>query len=421
MALIKNPLSGGGGGGGSISVVNGIIEQYKAVSGAIDANTFVELVATPSEIMLGQETTFTGTTSTSWAGQTQAIVALASNKFVVNNASSEIAVVAIADDGAVTIGTPVSVSDTVYWLETVDEDTAIVFTYRSNYLYAAIVTVSGTTITVGTRVQISTTKYSGYDHTVTAQYMGGNKFWLGFGIGQGMQTLSHALCSYSGSTITVVSVSQISSSSYHGTCLCSVKYDDNTVLFFHRGTSTNYRGHTITINGTALSYGTAISSITGAESFYQYATDAVKLAGDYILLKGSGALILLSYDGSTASVVSSYTTTDVYDSSWLGRLGYLSDDYILYGGSSLYWVSVNSGAISINTNYISANGLRDIAVDSGGRILALNSSSVQEIIKAPSVSVAEATSSTGIFGLTSQSITSTTAGNVWVLDTGESE
>lgn len=189
--------------GGSTEVVNGIILNYKAASSTIDANTFVEFV---NNITLGTDAQLS-TTSSSY--EYASAVTLSADKAFIS------------------------------------------FRGNSNYLYGVVCTISGDTITAGTETQISTIS-SSYQYA-SATALGSDKVFIAF---RGDSTRLYGIvCTISGTTITAGQETQLSSTTNTYQYASVATIGTNKVFIAHQYSNYLY-GMVCTISGTSISPGT---------------------------------------------------------------------------------------------------------------------------------------------------------------------
>ena len=158
MAPAISSIPSGGG-----DVVNGLIENYKAASSTIDANTFVQFVD-----MIGSETDTrlsTGSASYQYASAVQ----IDTNKVFIAHRSGDYlyGIVCTISGNTITAGTDTQLSTVTSSYEytsaaLVDTNKVFVAHRNGNYLYGMVCTISGTTVTAGTDTQLLTggTSYS---------------------------------------------------------------------------------------------------------------------------------------------------------------------------------------------------------------------------------------------------------------------
>lgn len=434
MTLIKNPLSGGGG-GGSASVVNGIIEQYKASSGTIDANTFVEFVNTPSELQILSESedTFGDQTSEGYGQHRQNVAVLSSTKYVVCERTN-ITVVSYEND-TWTVGTSVNLGYTCSNIIAVDGSTALAIcgsTSSNGYLYARVVTVSGTTPTLMTATQLSTTYYTA-NGVKSAQYLNDSGyFYIAYGLGETNYVLYQQAVSISGTAVIAGTQSTLSSRASSGAVIATVKMNGSKVIVFHRyggsGSSGTYLSAdraTVSSSG-SISKSTLISTITSSDQAYRYYITATSMGDGRILLTGCNtnqngtAAWLLSYSDND-DILTEDVYTDMITSSSTGcAWGIKWDDNHVLIGPGLRLATISEEGISLQT------GLGR-ACFYGGYItnkktfVHTNAATAALVGPIDPITIQPATSASAIAGLTATTCTDTAAGGVWVLNTNESE
>lgn len=447
MALIKNPLSGGGG-GGDINIVNGVIEQYKAAFEGIDAYTFVEkinssviegdsedlgtvgfcraaalssdkavvawldgdsikgAVATVSggNISLGS----TATLSTPYSPQTFSILGLDSGMVVIAYNGSNSNQYLCAKTCSISGDTITANSETVIQgsatyryqgiytnMAKTENGSIVLVNYGgqytdSNYWYARVLSVSGTSVSAGTRVQLSNNQSLGMSGAIPAvSPSGGDGVLIGYS--ESSSQLYGVFCSVSGNSISkTTSTTAISSSSYSARDYsCCMVSNNNCLVVWAEGAS--IRAAICSLNDTTMTVGqvhtitTLSSSITGANSV------AVEM------MNSEGALVLIRDNNSNMhAFLVLVSSNDISD---------ISPEVILSvsAGSLNYWVGL-------------AKMSQTLALGIAGTQLVLLSVREDNSFYA----MKAATTEDSISGLTTQSITTTTAGDVWVLNTNES-
>jgi len=425
------------------NIVNGIIEQYKAETSTISANTFVEFINKTTIDTIGNDTQLSnGTYSYEYASA----VALNENKVFVAHR-------------------------------------------YSNYLYGIVCTISGTTITTGTDTQLST-YYSSYDYA-SAVALSEDKVFIAHSGGGSNESSSSYLygivCNINGTTITYGTDTQLSTEISSHQYASSVKLSENKVFIAHRNGS--YLGGIVcTISDTTITAGTDVTLSTGSVS-YQYAS-AVALndskvfiahrSGDYLygivctiddttitkgtdtkLSTGTGSYqnvsaVALSEDKAffahssnsssmylyamvcTISGTSIVTSSEYTLSSIAGSYSYVSVSklnkdkvFVTYrGGSSNYYLSgvicnINGNSINKGTEAQLSTGSNSHAYTSSvalseDKVFVAHASDNSNhylngvVCNQLKDTIQEAT--TKINGLTKTQCTTSTAGDVWILD-----
>ena len=335
-------LSVKGGGGGSIKVLNGIIEEYKATTDEISANTFVEKVMVNTisnistetlssmstckaitatklseskvfitystgtsyplyarilefidgEITLGDEITILSKLDDGNSSSIIQVSCISENKvFMVYRGSSSClsGVVCTIDGMVITKGSETTLYEGGYdygtRIATIDDNKVFITfsaSLASSYLYAIVCTISGTTITAGTAIQLSTNTNSGKHVSVVT--LSKDKVFIAHSYaGSSYTNLYGMVCTISGTTITAGTDKKISSPSVSIFYIRAVALSDDTV-FISYGYNTNYYLYAIvcTISGTTITAGTgtALSSVnySGLSSF------PIKVSKDKVLV-----------------------------------------------------------------------------------------------------------------------------------------
>lgn len=455
MVQIKNPLSGGGS-GGSADIVNGIIEQYKASSGTIDANTFVEFVnsATPG---VGVPTEIATGVSTSGLDDSSAVQLGEDIVFVAYKASGGIygiicrIVGKTITTGASTLIESGNIGQHNVALKAGDNRVLLVYMgTATNSLTAVACQVSEDLITAGTSVLLSSTTNAGYGPNTLENING--EFIVSYPQGSNYYLYaksiwlsgSSGLVVNSSTAITVASVYNAGSS---GKAMCQIGDGYGVFIYTYRPSSSSSArrlygqafsvsaSHTVTLLGDATDLtGTSTSnafSIFGAVPIQ----DKRVFVGFYLIYS---KVLLLSFDGT---VLSAEAPVQVGADTTLGIVGPLGDNSVI----RICWLYTSSGVLAekyiiedssitlVNTTTIVTglgSGWRNVSIANGrsdsfafvmygagtGSTLTATLTDVSNDIW-----IDEAKNSTGIGGLTATACTDTTAGDVWVLDTGESE
>ena len=326
-------------GGGSAEVVNGVIEYFKAKSGTISANTFVEFVNDISGgLSLGEETQL-----------------FASNQ-------SQLSAVAL------------------------DDSTVFIAFKSGSYLRGVVCTISGTTITAGTDTQLSTISMYSYG-PVSAVALDDSTVFVAHRVGTtaASATLYGVVCTISGTTITAGTDTQISTGAGSYSAASAVALDDSTVFVAHRnndGTNNTLYGVVCTISGTTITAGTDTQLSTNSISTSQSYVSAVALDTSTVFVAYANAAN--SYHYGLICTISGTTITAGTDTQLSARSG------------SHY--AVSAAALSTSAIFVS---YRVGSYFYG--IIAQGSTTIRESI-------------TKIEGLTRTQATTTTAGDVWVLN-----
>lgn len=354
MAPAINNLPSGGGG----DIVNGIIRNYKAATSTIDANTFVEFVNFIGEdndsqilrngqsddaqavlidtnkvfithkpnggtglyctvctisgttITVGTSTMISASSGSTYTGASTTV--LEANKvFVVHSRSSyAYGVVCTISGTTITVGTDIQLStdsySNYYMAATTLTSSKVFVSHRgSSYLYGVVCTISGTTITIGTDIQLTTT---------TSTYSDANSIALDsskvFVIYPVSYKLTGAVCSISGTTITIGSGYTLSNENYSTRDNAMVLLDTNKVFIAHGDSYPRFRGVVCTFSGSTITAGTDTLLSTERNTTDVYAhLSAVKVSAGKVFVAHATRDNLY---GALCSV-SGTTITKMYD------------------------------------------------------------------------------------------------------------
>ena len=418
--------SGGGG-----NVVNAVIANYKATASTIDANTFVEFVCS---VNAGTDTQLsTATNSYHYVSATL----ISTNKvFVVHrNGSVLYGVVCTISDTTITVGTDTRLSTATnsysYASVTlVSTDKVLVTHYGSSgRLYGVVCTISDTTITVGTDTQLSSAGNSSlYSSAVTLStdkvFIEYNNSYYSYGV----------VCTISGTTITVGTDVQLStiSGSYQFASVTLVSTDK--VFVAHCGSSGSLYGVVCTISGTTITVGTDTQlSSTSNSNMYSSAvtlsTDKVFIAhrgGDYlygVVCTISGTAITVGTDTQLSTVINSHqyasATLVSTDKVFVAHCGNSSSLYGAVCAISGTTITVGTDTqLSTATNSYQYASATLISTDKVFIAHCGNSSTLYGVVCAISdITIQPTTSQFTNIGLTKTECTTSTAGEVWVLNT----
>lgn len=437
MALIKNPLSGGGGGSGSISIVNGVISQFKASSATVDANTFVEFVnnSTPT---VGDGTSLRD----AYVGEMSAVALDSTRVFVAHNVGTDTyGIIATINGNSITAGvdTLLASGSSVSGPSAVKVSTNSVFVAypaSSNSLYGIVCIIDNNTITVGTATSLSSainagkrfsaTRLSDIAVSVAHDYSNNNYLYC-------------FICGVQGTSITTGADTSISNQSNSGSEIYNVGLTDSNFYIFNGGG---------VLNGSACTR-IGISNITVVDT-KQLSSDSYSVIGSAVALDSTRAFIAYNYtssfhirgavvrfDGSTTSsraeqsimtMARSFNRLSVAKISAdkvLVAYGYSSSNYLYAISCNIFDTRIASGGnpISIDSNAGSGYYLSAVSNTNGAVFIAHRQNNSNnylygtEIIDLLNVKPAEYM----IEGVTAMQCTTSAAGNVWVLNTNESE
>jgi len=248
-----------------IEVVNGIIEQYKASTSTIDANTFVEFV---DNMWTNTDTSLTSIANSSgYAGA----VLIDDNKVFIAHQSDGTnkylnGVICTISGTTITPGTDttlVSTSDSAYMANgssAVLIDTDKVFIAHASdgtnkYLNGIVCTISGTTITPGTDTTLVNVSNSAT--ILSPVLIDTNKVFIAHSNNSSNYYLNGVICTISGTTITPGTDTTLVSTQYAGNVASIALIDTNKVFIAHQSNSNYYlNGIVCTISGTTITTGT---------------------------------------------------------------------------------------------------------------------------------------------------------------------
>lgn len=268
MGKCKVPIIGGG---GPIDVLNGIIEEYATKTGEIDANSFVEFVT--------------------WQTQTK---------------STEM----LFQPGGTTI-------DTTYINACKVSDTKVFVAYVQSYsMYGCIITISGTSLTYGTPVKI--TSGSRYDVYMTPKpvLISSSKIAIACSINDGDNCHgSIIIVSVSGTSITVGSAINIFNATGNGS-LDIRKVSSSTALVVYSTVNYAVYAAVVSISGTTPSLGTEVTLDSTSSSIanfgYGIALEMLSSSKAIVIYARNTSNItakVLSISGTSVSVSA---TTDLW-------------------------------------------------------------------------------------------------------------
>ena len=326
--------------GGSAEVVNGIIANFKASTSTVDTNTFVEFV---NSITSGTNTRLS--TETDYGAYISAVALDSTRVFIAHTSGSSnrlSAMVCTISGSTITAGTDVQLSSVSnsgagFCAILIETDKVFIAHRNGSYLYGLICTISGTTITAGTDTQLSS-GLSSYQYAsavkldstrVFIAHRNNEDFYglvcaiSGTSITAGTDTklltggykgisailtdtdrvfvahqsnrgsyLSAMVCTISGNTVTAGTDVQLSSVSNSYVCSSLALLDAGRVFIAHAGTINSayyFYGTVCTINGTTITAGTDIQLSESTVGLQVFATNAVRLAANKVFASICGA------------------------------------------------------------------------------------------------------------------------------------
>lgn len=427
LATAINSISGGG---GSIQVVNGLIEQYKASSQTISANSFVQFI---SDTKLAD--------GTSAYDYTSAIEISSNEVFIAHRSGNNLnAIICTINGTTITPGVDTLIvigetsSNNAYqYASAVLIDTNKVFVAHryGTGMYGIICDINGTTITAGTDTLLTDGNTSYYQ--LSAVLLETNKVFISHRKGN---DLNGVVCSISGSTITVGTDTQIATGSSIYQYAVAKLIDTNKVLITHRGTATNLlHGVICTINGTTITAGTDTRIASGTSVYISTSIALINTNKVFIAHRNGSYLygVVCTINNTT---ITPGTDTQLSD----GTNSYDDSSTILVGtnkvfiahrnGSYLYGLvctidntTITAGvdtklsdgdysynyasAVLVDTNKVFIAHRND--ADLYGIVFKINGTNIEDIFTITSAT-------TKIEGLLVTQATTSNAGNVWVLN-----
>lgn len=432
----------GGSGGGEI--INGIIEQYKASTSTISANSFVEFV---NNEITGTDKNIDSTNDT--AVRARVARKIDDNKVFIAYASNSsqaylTGIVCTINGTTITTGTSTNISNTQYsgnYIKMVTIDTNKVFIAYSlssgSTPYGIVCTVSGTTISKGSYQILG-------DGNSKASYMSiskidANKVFACYGY-KSNYYLYGCVCDISGTTITIGSNTAIVNTVNTGYNIDSTCVNDNKVMVIHRSSSASkyIYGIICTISNTSISVGSDTQITTESNS-------SNIITGDSLIKNGTDkAFLSFQYNSKlyakictiSNTTINLGTSTNIVDeTSSYPSIGLIDTDKVFVSfqrGDNVNTSEFLSRVIcEISGNSITASSVDNILttptsgeesfleVIDKGKVIILHKSDnsnrkLNAIIRqiSPTIKVSE----TKIEGLTKEEITTSTAGDVWVLN-----
>lgn len=215
MAIIKNPITVVGGGGGD--VVNGIIEQYKASAGTIDANTFVEFVGHWNE--------------SPSAGNPTNVTSLSMEEATGSKPLSAV---------------------------TIDKNKVVLFRRYNKNLYATVCGISNETINAGASTLIASSLPPNNGGFQCAK-ISSNEVFVAFNEveGSSIKYVTCVVCKISGNTISLGATKKISNTYAMTPAVAAI--DEDVVMLVQRTSTTRTIGTICTVVGNNI--------LTGADTF----------------------------------------------------------------------------------------------------------------------------------------------------------
>ena len=437
----------GGTGGGSI--VNAVIEQYKAETSTISANTFVEFVNHYID-----NTLINASTAYDYASTTSAVLIDTNKVFIAHGDANGFlkGIVCTINNSTITTGTDttiVGVLNSSYGTSAVLIDTNKVFIAHSSSgesgtLQGIVCTISDLTISTGGDTPLGTTSYSSY---ASAVKISTNKVFIAHDGGSSTRRLKGIVCTVSGTTITKGSVSTLSNSTGSSLYASATLVGDNLVFISHsnnnsdkklNGTFCDIFGTTITANSnyslsniSNSSYGMSVCidqtnhKVFIAHRYGEYTNDGhlngmicTVVPNDTITLETDVRLVLRSVSNISAIKIIDNKVFVAY-----GRTNYRLNGIVCTINNS----TISAGtSVTLNSTNDSSYGTSAVLIDTNKVFIAHRSDSTNKylngmVINTPNTDITSdnktITASTNkIDGVTKTEATTSTDGDVWVLD-----
>lgn len=466
MSTMKNPITVTGGGGSS-DVVNGIIEQYKASNGTIDANTFVEFVNN------GEKTAEYSTDSS--AGQLSAVALDDTTVFIAyagSRYSYVTGMICTISGDTIMNGTTVVVSSTsasggisaVYMMAS-----KVLIVYRkysssSADMYAVVCTISGDTITVGTISSVYSNNYAGEGVAAVRTSSISALVLYGRSASGGKNYLYGCTCSTTSTTSTTISVgtqTNMTSTPYTGVIISAVRLDSGDYFIAHRyGSSTG----SVRLYGVIVTSATSSGVTCGTDTLIANpGSNTGTLRGFSAATPSSSGVFIAYYGDAYGSVLYGVACSIASSTITAGTQASMADSYsystVIRNGRPISTIKLSNNRVltvfngresdkgivcslicdvdgtsfSVETNSMversddSSNSqghlsLSAVLVDSDKIFIAYNDLGGNAAVNRVGLLQPKLVeSSTLIDGLTATACSDTTAGNVWVLNTSESE
>lgn len=329
MVLIKNPLSGGGSGGGEFDIANGIVKQYKAESGIIDPNTFVQFVDNSYATPAASDVSFTG-------------------------------------DG-LTRARAVAINDTQVFI--------LLLSGSTDYAYGVVATFQNDNIVLGSNTQISS--FTDYPMQGSVCKVDENKVVVAYGKGSTGTSCNLVVCTVSGDTITTGTITQCSGGYASWHFMLSRLEDNKFVLGYNSSSQTYWNNIVGTVSGTTITLGTSVSVYTsGTQGYFGVAATS---SGSCINYGGSSYTTYFrrfSISGSTIAF------------SGEGSI-YTNPSYLIQGGTRLSqneFTSIGNGKVALIMRDSNYNGYYVVIItDTGYGLLSIGVSFISELLDNSSV------------------------------------
>ena len=420
---IVEDMSGG-------DIVNGIVESYLASSGNINANTFVEFVEADKINSSVKTTVCNGSVMSLAAAAVDDSTAVVG--YTLDN--MPYIVVCKLKNNKMTLGTPVALEATAasYYvgmdIEKIDTNKLVITYDYEDYCKCVIANISGTTCTLGTAVNVVT--MGGSMQCGKIAVLSTNKFAIAYYYNYyASQGMGISICSVSGSTITAGSMNYVAtgkqaSLSHHLNNYKALIPLSSTklLLIYQYGIENRICGVVLTVSGTSFTQGNEVELISAGVRFRTIMLSSTQTIIFYENLGSTSNIgcVLCTISGTTITTSVITTLNTSYSDFGVAHLA----DNLYFIGDPRYGAvyRVTSSAITKvydcdfgNSFYVYAMPM----VGLGETTLILPYTQTYSptdfyILNTASRKIAPAT--TKIDGITKTACTTTTPGEVWVLN-----
>lgn len=266
--------------GGKGGKLNDIIEDFKYVykGQSVKAGDFVNYIKGVAGVVdygTSTDTQIRSQFSTdAYAGYVISAVALDDNRvFIAHSWASACylhGVVVTINGTTITVGTDTRLNTTTgkaKYISAValDDSTVFIAHNQGSYdcLYGMACTISGTTITAGSDYELDATNYSG--RAISSVALGDNKVFVAHSQ-DSKYYLYGIVVTVSGTTITKGSNTSISGNSYSGNSISTTKLNNGDIFIAHNYSNSTYHlyGIVASVSGTTISKGTSTVISNGA-------------------------------------------------------------------------------------------------------------------------------------------------------------
>ena len=418
-------------GGGDI--VNGIISRFKATSGTVDANTFVEFVNT---ITPGTDTSLVATSNAYY--NISAVLVDDNKVFIAHRSGNYLyGIICTISGSTITPGTDTQLStatDSYQDNSPVLVDTNKIFIAHrgANYhLNGLLCTISDTSITVDADIELSSTSMS--FQYASAVRLDTNKVFISYKNGN---YLDGMVCTISGTTITPGSSTRLIATSNVYKNASAVLVDANKVFVLHTGASNNdnyLNGVVCTISGTTITPGTDTQIATGTYAAIDNSLALVETNKVFIIYRSGDYLngVVCTISGTTITPggdTQLTTTAGSYDDNSLALVEpnrffivHEISNYLYGMVCTISGTTITAGTDTRLTS--SSSSITDYAkvvrVGTDKVFIAHRGTSnylYGMVCTAPEITVQAATSQFSVGGITKTACTGATEGEVWVLN-----